>query len=98
MKKRKVKRNFLGKIGSFFVFAFVIVVFIGAYGQYIAAQNIVAKQNDMKQKIALEQKKTDEIKKDLEYYKSDAFIEKTAREKLGFIKQNEVLFVERNDN
>ena len=44
--------------------------------------------------IAKEKQRTDEIDDLKEYMQTDEYIEKTAREKLGMVKDNEILFKE----
>lgn len=75
------------------VFVAVIAVCTGLQMQkYEALQKEAA---ELSQQIAEEEKRLKEFEKKKEYYNSDAYIEQIAREKLGLVKSNEVLIINR---
>ena len=49
----------------------------------------------MEQQIADEQQKTLDFQAKKDYYNSDSYIEQIAREKLGLVKSNEILYINR---
>lgn len=46
------------------------------------------------EKIADEQARTEEIDRQKEYMQTDEFVEETARDRLGLVKDNEIVFKE----
>ncbi len=55
------------------------------------------KEAALKEKIEEEQARTEEIDELKEYMKTDAYAEEVAREKLGLVKDNEIVFQEKED-
>ena len=53
-----------------------------------------SKKASLEQQIASEEERTDEIDAMKEYMQSDEYIEKIAREKIGLVKDNEIIFKE----
>ena len=92
-KKRKVRYNSLGMLAI----ALVVLVLLGG---------LMLKSNDLKerltgydakaailqQQIEDEQNRTEEIDKLKKYMETDEYTEEVAREKLGLVKENEILF------
>lgn len=94
--KTKNKKSLTSTMVGIFMFVFIVVVSIN----FISQVNIYS---DLKSEERVLQKSIDEQKQmalDLagkkEYFSSDAYIEKIAREQLGLIKSNEILFVNRS--
>lgn len=54
------------------------------------------KYDTLQQALDEEKKHKKEIDKEAEYYKSDEYIAEIAREKLGILKDNEIIFSEDN--
>ena len=52
------------------------------------------KESALEQQLEDETKRTEEIQELEQYMQSDEYIEKIAREKLGLLKENEILFRE----
>ena len=50
-------------------------------------------ENEIVRKIEEQQKITDTLEKELQSYGTDAFVERVAREQLGFVKSSEVVFI-----
>ncbi len=55
------------------------------------------KEAALKEEIEEEQARTEEIDELKEYMKTDAYAEEVAREKLGLVKDNEIVFQEKED-
>lgn len=51
-----------------------------------------AQISDLKEEKKQEEKRTEEIKEYKEYIGTDEYVEDTARDKLGMVKENEILF------
>lgn len=82
------------KLGFTFFISISILSFILLYqgyskNSYIKAQSIAA----IEEKAATE-KQISELEDDITFTDTDEFVEKIAREKLGFIKKNEFIFIE----
>ena len=61
-------------------------------------QDLKAQEEQLKQEIEEEKQKTIELETQREYYNSEAYVEKVAREQLGLIKPDEVLYINRADS
>lgn len=94
-KKEKKKRSFEDIVISAFLVLFVSVVAVKLVFQYESYQQMQQEQAQIVQKIEQAKEKTIEYQNQKEYYSSDAFIEKMAREQLGLIKSNERIFINR---
>ena len=94
-KKKKVGYNSLGMIAI----ALVVLVLLG--GLMLESNDLKerltgydAKAATLQQQIEDEQTRTEEIQKLKEYMLTDEYAEQAAREKLGMIKENEIIFQE----
>lgn len=88
-----MKNRFLGMTIIFML----CITFTGLY--YVGQnKNIASKyleeQMSLDNQIKANQKSIDELNTNLEYQASREFIEKTAREKLGFVMKDEIIFIE----
>ena len=92
------KRPFDRTIILFFMVLFFAAVSVGIgsklklYGQY------KQEAEDILSQIEEEQKKNAEYIKEKEYYNSDAYVEKVARQQLGLVMPNEILYVNNANN
>lgn len=106
-KKRRQKRRNAAKAANYqnkaamlvitFVVCILLVVLI-VEGQKVN-QKIAANAEeiaDVQSQIDAENQRTEDIKALQEYMKSDEYIEKEAKEKLGLIKDNEIIFKEKD--
>lgn len=96
MKKTKEKKKRLDR----WLFMFCMILFFGtiSFGllhQYREYNRLKEEKIEVLAQIQQEKEKKIEYENNKDYYKSDAYIEKVAREQLGFIKPNEVLFINR---
>ena len=76
-----------------FLLIFVLAVIVGVYWQYQKYRAL--EMADLEQQIAQEQQKMLDFEAKKDYYNSDSYIEQIAREKLGLVKSNEVLYINR---
>ena len=94
-KKRKVRYNSLGMLAI----ALVVLVLLG--GLMLKSNDLQerltgydAKAATLQQQIEDEQNRTEEIDKLKKYMETDEYTEEVAREKLGLVKDNEIVFQE----
>ena len=82
-----------------FSIGIVAVILLGALlyeGQSLRSQLrfYQDREENLNQQIEAEQKRTEEIDKQKEYMQTDEYAEDVARNKLGLVKDNEVVFEE----
>ena len=106
-KKRRPKRRSAAKAANYqnkavmLVITFVVCILLAVLvveghkvDQKIAAN---AKEiENVQSQIEDENQRTEDIKALQEYMKSDEYIEKEAKEKLGLVKDNEIIFKEKD--
>ncbi len=78
-----------------FLIVFAIVVVADVAWQYQRYEVLQEELSEINQQIAEEKKKATDFEARKEYYNSDAYIEQIAREKLGLVKSNEILYINR---
>ena len=89
---RQNKRTILGITAVVCVLMAVLLVQGSSLrGKLAANEN---REQELQQQIDAEQQRTEEIEDLQDYMKSDEYAEKTAREKLGLVKDGEILFKE----
>ena len=89
-KKSKTPHNILMVI-FMLIFAFAIVFSISANLNTYRA--LKSEEALLKENIAAENEKTQKLYEEKEYYTSDDYIEVVARNQLGLIKPNEIVFI-----
>lgn len=92
MKRTKPKRGY-----SLFITITTVILLscISIYKKIdIKSQNdiLISKQEELQKKIEDENERTLELEKKKEYIKSKEFIEETARDKLGLVYKDEIIF------
>lgn len=92
MNKRK-KRS---KIGLMFIVALIVYFSVTIVGQQKTLFDVNDKISDIQAKIAQEKKTANELEEQKKNVESDENIEKVARERLGWVKQGERVFVDIN--
>lgn len=90
--------------GGLEVLCIIIIVGLAAYIGYakteelkLKEQEAIAKEQQLQQQILEEQDRTEQLKDQKKYVKTDEYIEEVARDKLGLIGQNEILFEEKEE-
>lgn len=99
-RKRKVekqKKNITGMV-MISIIVFVIIFILLCQKKNVDNRIIFysEKYDTWQQALDEEKKHKKEIDKEAEYYKSDEYIAEIAREKLGILKDNEIIFSEDN--
>lgn len=93
--KRNSKYNKIAMIGiCFVVCVMLLLLFIEGRSvkEKIAANN--ERQQELTEQIEEEKERTEEIEDMQDYMQSDEYTEKIAKEKIGLIKENEIIFKE----
>lgn len=78
-----------------FLVVFAIAIISDVIWQYKRYEVLQAELAEINAQIAEENKKANDFAARKEYYNSDAYIEQIAREKLGLVKSNEILYINR---
>lgn len=97
-RKKKIKKS--RKLSSLFLrvflFVFVVTVSVGIGTQFIRYQELQEELAVVTAEIEKEQERQLEFDTRREYYTSDSYIEQVAREQLGMVKPNEILYINRS--
>lgn len=98
-KKRKNQKS--RKASSLFVRIFLLVfvcaVSAGIGKQAVHYQEVKDEIADVKAQMKEEKEKQLNFETRKEYYTSDAYIEQVAREQLGMVKPNEIIYINRSE-
>lgn len=75
--------------------ALLVVLYFGysSLGQIRLALELRQKIAAVNAQIEAGRQRTEELKKEITYLKSDAYVEKAAREQLGLVKPGEIIFL-----
>lgn len=92
IKKKRKKHSIFLRV---FITAFLCAVGIGTYDRVQEYQRLMDEQMVIATQIEEEQQKKIEFQNKKEYYTSDSYVEQIARDQLGMVKPNEVLYVNR---
>lgn len=98
-KKKRVKKS--RKASSIFLrifmLAFVAAISVGIVKQALRYQELQEELAVVTAAIAEEEEKKLDFDSRKEYYNSDSYIEQIAREQLGMVKPNEIIFINRSE-
>ncbi len=93
--KKKIGYNYLGMMG---ITVIALVMLGSLMMQTKTLQNRLdyynSKASALEKSIESEKERTKEIDAEEEYMKTDEYVEEAAREKLGLVKDNEIVFQE----
>lgn len=81
--------------GVFMSILLIVFAFVGVnqYNKYLSNENQI---KDIKARIAQAKLQGEELKAQSEYKESDEYLERLARERLGMVKPNEIIYYEQN--
>ena len=96
-KKNKKFKNISGLFLRVFVLVFVVAVAVGIGRQAARYQEVKDETASVAAQVKEEKEKQQEFEARREYYTSDAYIEQIAREQLGMVKSNEILYINRGE-
>lgn len=90
--KRRIKLRFKLLI----LLACAVYALFVYFNQDAVLGELNKEKNELQEQYAKNNIEYAELQNELNYMNSDAYVEKTAREKLGWVKENELKFVEEN--
>lgn len=93
IKKQNKNKSIYRLLGIVFGVAFSFMFIKGALNQPQITKN-EAEIAELKEKIEYEKKRTEEVEELKTKVDTDEYIEKVAREKLGMIKRDEIVFID----
>ncbi|MGI6095731.1 MAG: FtsB family cell division protein [Lachnospiraceae bacterium] len=97
-RSRRKKRNLQNKIAMLCITVVVCAIFIVLMLQGASLRGKIdgyeKEKETISQQIEAENERTEDIEALKEYMESDEYAEETAREKLGLVKENEIIFKE----
>ena len=96
-KKNKKSKKISGLFLRVFVLVFVVAVAVGIGRQAPRYQEVKDETASVAAQVKEEKEKQQEFEARREYYTSDAYIEQIAREQLGMVKSNEILYINRGE-
>lgn len=83
-----MKRFFLlFELGLILIFLLAVVTQAKPYSKFLA------EEQSLYAELAEEQKLTEELNRELAYRGTDAYVEKVARERMGYIRPDEIVFI-----
>ena len=92
-KSRKASSLFV----RMFLLVFVCAVFVGVGKQAVRYQEVKEELAAVTAEIKEEENKQLDFETRKEYYTSDIYIEQVAREQLGMVKPNEIIYINRSE-
>ena len=96
-KKNKKSKKISGLFLRVFVLVFVVAVAVGIGRQAARYQEVKDETASVAAQVKEEKEKQQDFEARREYYTSDAYIEQIAREQLGMVKSNEILYITRGE-
>ena len=96
-KKNKKSKKISGLFLRVFVLVFVVAVAVGIGRQAARYQEVKDETASVAAQVKEEKEKQQDFEARREYYTSDAYIEQIAREQLGMVKSNEILYINRGE-
>lgn len=93
--KQKQKKSMTHLLVTAFMVLFIGAVTVTCAGQFRLYQSLKSDEAKLTKSLEAEKKRKTELSTKKDFYSSDAYIEKIAREQLGLIKPNEVLYINR---
>jgi len=94
-KKKNKKRSAIKKLVLFIACFYVVS---SAIHQEITMRSQASEKAQLQEELARIQEKNNEIREQIKNAGTDEFVEKIAREKLGWVKEGEVLFILKGQN
>lgn len=98
VKEKNMKKSSIGFDVTKMIMAVTAIVAVVMIGKGVSVQPIIAANNERAAKlaedIAAENQRIEELDKAIQNVGTDEYIEKIAREKLGMIKANEIVFID----
>lgn len=90
--RKQKKKNSIWFTGFFF--AILFCTFFGVFGNVQRHQSLLREKTSIESQITAQEELQLAYELQKEYLRSDVYIEQIAREQLGMVKPNEVLYIE----
>ncbi|MCL2664002.1 MAG: septum formation initiator family protein [Defluviitaleaceae bacterium] len=91
---KKINKKRIGAILFLLLWVFMAVFFSAATAMQMSRYNVYRRELvRLEEELFAERMRTVELEEQIAYYDSDAYIEQLARELLGFIKEDEFIFI-----
>ncbi len=101
MAKKESKKNKGTRPSSVFLRVFmalfICTVVVGVGNQVNRYQELLEEKAALQNEIDAEQERKIDFEKRQDYYNSDVYIEQMARDYLGMVKPNEILYINRSE-
>lgn len=98
MRKRRSQNRLSMALVLFVMFVILGVVGLRAYQLRQQLDTYTAKKESLQAQIDSENKRTEEIAEYGKYTQTDEYVEQVAREKLGLVKKDEIIFKSEDGN
>ncbi|WP_084758009.1 FtsB family cell division protein [Defluviitalea phaphyphila] len=95
MKKRN-KKTFKIRWNAIFILIFLLMIAFKSYDLQKINKELEAQKKEYSKQIEMAKEEQESLLEEKEYSQSKEYIEKVAREKLGLIKEDEIIFMEKN--
>lgn len=95
-RRKKQKKRIIGWNTLFLAIFFGMIVF-KTYDLQKINKGLEKQKMEYSEKIKIEQEEQARLVKEKEHIQSDIYIEKVAREKLGLVKEDEIVFMEKTE-
>jgi len=95
-RRKKQKKHLIGWNTLFLAIFFGMIAF-KTYDLQKINRGLEKQIAEYREKIRMEQEEQERLLKEKEYIQSDMYIEKVAREKLGLVKEDEIVFMEKTE-
>lgn len=92
----KVKTKLSKRLYMIFMVSFLCGVCLYVSTSYVKYCNLKEAENNLKVKVEEQEQKKVYLNSQLELSSTDAYIEKVARDKLGYLKSNETVYINRS--
>ncbi len=97
--KNQKNKNVSSKLNKFYFITMIFIILSFSTYLFYKYDTLLAynnKINELNKKIDLANEENEELKYQTEYKNSEEYIEKLARDKLGMVKNNEIIFYDNN--
>ncbi len=96
---RKKRQNKLGMIlVSFVVFMLLAVIMVKSVGLWEKRADYQTRKEQLEQQIADEEKRTEDLEAYEKYTKTTKYVEEVAKDKLGLVYSDEIIFESEDGN
>ncbi len=91
-KRTKKKKSSTVRFVGIILAVFIVMVAVNVAVQLNTYVKLKAQKDEIEEQIGEEEKKKEDYNNQMEYYSTDEYIEKIAREQLGLVMPDEIVF------